>query len=697
MAELPPPPVVVTPMPGEPDPTQLATTRLEATSCADVFTKVVEAEVKQMQAALDQHYANWKEDQQRCWQEELERRRGSEGTWGLGLSGIGEGGGGMGFGSGHGRLGGSHSARAPKVRMGAVQVADSASETNNQVAGVDEADIVKHDGSYVYLAVNGTLRIIEAMHPRLVSVTPLGGDARMLFVEGNRAIVYVANGQSSRRSTPSRCTYGYDCQFAGDGTSTRIVVYDVSRREHPKAVRELKLTGSLLAARRIGTAVHTVVVDGDPTAGGLRYTPYPHGLGSCDGTRFKTAWQKFHALKIENEKRIRATFQPPLLEDGVRTTQLCASALRTRIQDGGAFTSIISFDLTADTTPAESVTITSRPGAVFASLDSLYLSVPHFQRDAHGAWYPFYATHDEISDVHKFAIGSDPSDTKYVGSGVVPGRVLNQFSMDEWYGYLRIATTSGRAPNPNAESTVSILATAPSGDLVRVGSIEHIAPSEDIRSVRFDGERGYVVTFKKTDPLYVLDLYDPQRPRILGELKIPGFSTYMHRLDRHHLLSIGFDADDHGDFAYFDGVILQIFDVSDPADPKLLHKEVIGTRGSSSEAAADHLAFNYFPARGLLGVPMTICEGGDDGRYGQDMTFSGLLVYDVSVERGFERMGGVNHGHAGATCGRWWSQAGSAVKRSIFLDDLVYSIAMDRAKVQKLGELGRDVADVPLR
>jgi uncharacterized secreted protein with C-terminal beta-propeller domain len=171
----------------------------------------------------------------------------------------------------------------------------------------------------------------------------------------------------------------------------------------------------------------------------------------------------------------------------------------------------------------------------------------------------------------------------------------------------------------------------------------------------------------------------------------------MHRIDRNHLLSIGFDADDHGDFAYFDGVILQIFDVSNPTEPKLLHKEVIGTRGSSSEAATDHLAFNYFPERGLLGVPMTICEGGDDGRFGQNMTFSGLLVFAVSVESGFERRGGVNHGEAGATCGRWWSQAGSAVKRSIFLDDLVYSIAPDRAKVQKLGALGKDVADLPLK
>src|SRR5262249_59766331 len=121
-----------------------------------------------------------------------------------------------------------------------------------------------------------------------------------------------------------------------------------------------------------------------------------------------------------------------------------------------------------------------------------------------------------------------PAETRYAGSGVVPGHALNQFSMDEWYGYLRIATTRGKVPDPSVESAVSILAETRSGNLVRVGAVEHIAPSEDIRAVRFDGDRAYVVTFKKTDPLFVLDLHTPAEPRILGELKIPGFSSYIH-------------------------------------------------------------------------------------------------------------------------------------------------------------------------
>lgn len=127
----------------------------------------------------------------------------------------------------------------------------------------------------------------------------------------------------------------------------------------------------------------------------------------------------------------------------------------------------------------------------------------------------------------------------------------------------------------------------------------------------------------------------------------------MHRIDRDHLLSIGFDANDHGDFAYFDGVILQLFDVKNPRDPRLLHKEKIGSRSSSSQAATDHLAFNYFASEGLLAVPMTVCEGGSDGIGGNNLTFSGLLVYDVDIERGFTRLGGIDHGTKGVTCQTW--------------------------------------------
>jgi hypothetical protein len=552
---------------------------------------------------------------------------------------------------------------------------------------VDEADIVKTDGRYVYLAINGALRIVEALKPRVVSVTKLAGNVRELFVEGDRAVVYTASGANQ-----NPCTYGYDCTFAGDGTATRITVLDLGDRTAPRTLRQIDLSGSLMAARRIGHAVHTVVADHDAAA--PVYDTWPAGLETC-GMPEASVRAKFARLKLENERKILASTWFPTIREKSVEKALCGGLLRTAIEDGQAFTTVVSFDLTDDARPAVTATLQSRPGAVFASANALYLSVVH-QHQARGRWYSFYPSVNEVSEIHKFRIGEDAASTRYVGSGVVPGHVLNQFAMDEWYGYLRIATTRGRVPDPKVESAVSILAQGDEGNLVRVGAVEHLAPGEDIRAVRFDDDRGYVVTFKKTDPLFVLDLYQPAHPEVLGELKIPGFSTYMHRIDPDHLLSIGFDANDHGDFAYFDGVILQLFDVTKPTEPKLLHKEKIGTRGSSSEAATNHLAFNYFADRKLLAIPMTVCEGGGDGTNGNTLAFSGLYVYEVGVEHGFHRLGGVDHGTRGVNCSVWWSKAESAVKRSVFLDDLVYSIATDRVKVQRLASLGSDVADISL-
>jgi hypothetical protein len=670
----------------DPSASALAEARLVPSSC-EIHKAAKEARLAQMHREVDAEFKRWHDLQPACWEEdrrrEAERKameecmRGGECS-GRGLSGVGEGGGGHGEGIGLGNVG--------TLGHGA-STATSASRTNNQVAGVDEADIVKTDGRYVYMVANGALRIVEAMNPRLVSVTRLPGVVREMLVEGDRAVVFTADHQGTER-----CTYGYDCTVGGDGTTTRIDVFDITNRSAPQAIRKVEFTGSLMAARRIGTTIHTVVADGDDAVG--NYEVWPKDLPEC-GTNEPVVRAKFAALRRDNEKRIKAaTSLPSIVERGV-TTPLCAGLLDNKFDQVHTFTSLVSFDMRDARAPISSATVRSRPGTVFASTDALYMSTQRRKKGS-GRWYSFYPSVDEVSELHKFRIGAKPTDTRYVGSGVVPGHVLNQFAMDEWNGHLRVATTRGKVPDPNVESAVSVFSEGAGGNLVRVGAVEHLARGEDVRAVRFDDDRGYLVTFKKTDPLFVLDLHDAARPTVLGELKIPGFSTYLHRLDPTHLLSIGFDANDHGDFAYFDGVLLQLFDVTKPTEPKLLHREKLGTRGSSSAALTNHLAFNYFAEKGLLAIPMTMCEGGSDGVNGTELSFAGLMVYRVDVKRGFERLGGVAHGKKGSNCDTWWSKATSAVKRSVFLDDLVYSMALDRVKVQRMGAFGQDLADISL-
>jgi hypothetical protein len=677
-------------MKGEPDGAALDEARLVTSSCNAYSTEQIAERVKEMRAEVDAAFKEWRDGQPDCRAQHREERSASSGLARIGGRASAPDAVGVGSIGTVGRGAGASAAppgaaNAPKKDGPAT--AARASGTNNQVATVDEADIVKTDGRYVYLAANGALRIVEALDPKMVSVTRLEGAARELFVEGDRAVVYTSKGKYRRR-----CTYGYDCAFAGDSSTTTINVFDITSRAAPKLVRQIDLSGSLVAARRIGSAVHTVVSDGD--ARKAAYETWPGTMPMC-GTAERVVRARFAKLKADNERALRAQSSPfPTLRENGTSQPLCNGLLQTAIRDGEAFTTVVSFDLKEDRAPATTATLQSRPGAVFAAEGALYLSVGHVRRPE-SRWYAAYGAVDEASEIHKFRIGASPRDTRYVGSGVVPGHVLNQFAMDEWFGYLRVATTRGRVPSPHVESAVSVLAEGKNGNLVRVGAVEHIAPGEDIRAVRFDDDRGYVVTFKKTDPLFVLDLFQPAQPRILGELKIPGFSTYIHRIDPDHLLSIGFDADDQGHFAYFDGVILQLFDVKNPTEPRLIHKEKLGTRGSSSEAATDHLAFNYFAEDGLLAIPMTLCEGGGDGRTGQ-LAFSGLLVYDVDLDRGFTRLGGIDHGTKGVSCSAWWSKASSAVKRSMFLDDLVYSVATDRVKVQRRGHFGVDLADLAL-
>ncbi|MHB8875904.1 MAG: beta-propeller domain-containing protein, partial [Myxococcaceae bacterium] len=337
---------------------------------------------------------------------------------------------------------------------------------------------------------------------------------------------------------------------------------------------------------------------------------------------------------------------------------------------------------------------------VYASGESLFIASRHGFEQGMGWFWEGGTAQDEATTIHKFALVSDPPSSSYAGSGVVKGHVLNQFSMDEHDGYLRIATSNGRVPSPNVSSVVTVLSQAAEG-LEEVGRVDNIAPNEDIRSVRFEGTKGFMVTFKKTDPLFALDLSVPEKPRIAGALKIPGFSTYLHMMDATHLLSVGFDAEDHGGFAYFQGLQLQVFDVSDLTNPTLAHKTVIGTRGSTSEAATNHLAFNYF--NGMLALPMVVCQGTEGGSSFGNLTFGGLMVYDVTAAGGFSYRGGVSHdppeteGAYRNACSSWWSSGSTAVKRSVFMDEYVYSIAEDVIRVDRLDSLGIDVAVLPLK
>ncbi|WP_437967499.1 beta-propeller domain-containing protein [Sorangium sp. So ce260] len=596
------------------------------------------------------------------------------------------------------------------------------STTNTQEADVDEADFIKNDGEHVYLLAHGQLQIFDAWpaaDTHRVASVPIEGEAKKLFVHEKRAFVYSSLTGEAPHDQGRECTYGYDCEFTGDGTPLQVTELDLSDLTAPTVVRTLKFSGTFLNARRIGSTVHTVVYSPGPMVEGLSYSP--EGLDLCtlaeqgpDATTIAAVNSAFDDLVKKNLDLIDAAPLDVHLPRVEETVYRDGEALPTSADpfagcegfylsstgDGQSFLSIVSTELGGDA--LGQTTIVGKPGAVYATSGSLYVASRHAYESTYGWFYEDAAATPEATTIHKFALGDSALPSVYLGSGVVKGRVLNQFAMSEFKGYLRVATTTGHLPDPDTYNTVASLKQE-GGELVVKGMVDNLAPGEDIRSARFYGHVGFMVTFKKTDPLFTLDFSDPESPRVRGELKIPGFSTYMHMIKEGYLMSIGYDADDQGDFAWFQGIMLQIFDVTNLDEPKLAHKEVIGTRGSASDAATNHLAFNYFAQRGLLGIPMVICEGGSGGEFGDAMTFSGLLVYKVDVGEGFTSVGGLPHPLPDASadpysagCGSWWTQGSSFVKRSVFLEDHVYSVSDDEIRVAHVGDLSTPEAVVSL-
>jgi hypothetical protein len=614
------------------------------------------------------------------------------------------------------------------------------STTNTQVVDVDEADFVKNDNQHIYVLADGHLTIIDAWpaaEAHVVSSIPVRGEPKKLYVHEDRAVVYSsldrlqapddadwpwAGGLGPVTNTYydfDECTYGYDCDFRGDGRGLLVSIFDIEDKSGPEIQRESEFNGSYLSSRRVGDVVYTAITFPEVAVPGVQYWPEDVldafdycGPLDLDEGEVKAA---FASLKTLNKRLIEdstigdylPSIQDTRFLDGERIEEdgllrNCEGFYLSNAHDGRQLLSLLSFDMTG-LDALSTTTIVGRPGAVYANAQSLYVAVRHDQRTMSAWFFDDAEQRPEATTVHKFELFPGSVATSYRGSGVVKGRILNQFAMDEHEGHFRIATTTGHVPDPNVHSTMSVLRDA-DGELVVVGEVDDIAPTEDIRSVRFNGDVGFVVTFKKTDPLFVFDLSRADAPKIRGELKIPGFSTYIHLMDENHLLTIGYDADDQGSFALFQGVQLQIINVADLDDPRLVHKEVIGTRGSTSEATTNHLAFNYFGSRDLLALPMTICEGaGAGGGSAHEMTFSGLLVYEVTIDDGFARLGGVAHAEPQSgpdywsACGNWWTDSNTLVQRSIFMESFVYSIARNKINVANVDDLSNVLVSIDLK
>jgi len=503
------------------------------------------------------------------------------------------------------------------------KVSTDFSTTNIQVWGVDEADMVKNDGKFIYVISGNKVVIIDAYpaeNARILSEIEADENPIEIFINENKLVIF---------------------------GMTFIKVYDVSDRENPILKRDFSFDGTYSDSRMIGDYIYVII--NSPV--------------------------NYREEEIE---------LPKISSDGKAQTVPAYEIYYFDVPDYSYnFTTIMSVNTQNDDEEISKETfLIGTAQNIFVSSNNIYITYTAY---TNGKWLNLSEDWGaEGTVIHRISIAD--GEIEYKSQGEVPGHVLNQFSMDEHQGYFRVATTTGWM----GQNHVFVL----DENLSIVGKLEGLAPGERIYSARFMGERAYLVTFKKIDPLFVIDLRDPSNPKVLGELKIPGYSDYLHPYDENHIIGVGKDTVDMGSFAWYQGVKMALFDVSDPKNPIEISKYVIGDRGTDSYALSDHKAFLFSRSKNLLVMPILLAEI-DEGAYPGgvppdaygEYVWQGAYVFNLSSENGFVFKGGITHLENDAKLmGSYWYSPYS-VKRSLYMDDVLYTISDGLIKMNELEDL----------
>ncbi len=561
--------------------------------------------------------------------------------------------------------------------------------TNNQVQGVDEIDIVKTNGTHLYATEGDTLHVLRSWPSSAaaqVAAARIGLPSWGLFLHQDLAVT--ASG-----------FYEPDVEFPRPPGAARFEIFDISDPSSPRSTRTVDVEGWLVDAR---------LIDGDLYAVIRTFIDYPPELwdliwGDDIGLPDEIPWDASEEEReriLAEARNILTPLVTEILEEysiGDFLPQLrdrsapgddtaprnlvdCGSLFRPAEVSDWAVLSVLHLDLD-DPGPVTAAGLVADGWTVYASRNSLYVA-----QTSDWWWWGFAPTEMRMTTaIHKFELDpSRPSPVSYSASGTVDGWILDQFSLSEHDGYLRVAATDfdwwwGTTPEQERASSVTVLADDGGGNLREMGHVGGLGPGEQIFAVRFMGEKAYVVTFERIDPLFTLDLEDPMFPKVVGELEVTGFSSYLHPIGDDWLLAVGQEADEEGRVL---GLAVSIFDVRDFANPALAHRYLIESdedTWSWSEAMDDHHAFTYH--RGVLSIPAYI--SGANGR------FSGLLVLAVDPEDGIRELGRIDHQDLTEEDGHAW------MRRSVYIEDAIYSLSSAGVKVNSLSNPEVEIAAIP--
>ena len=502
------------------------------------------------------------------------------------------------------------------------------STTNTQVENVDEADIVKTDGKYIYYVSNGEVYIVGADNLELISkitfdssednfnVNEIYNKDDKIIVMGNAYIKQEPliteddDGQTKRQSVIQRGT-----------PVVKARVYDISNKKEPELVREVALEGRYINSRMIDNEVYFI------------------------------SRKSIYFNEVEPIATILPVVKDSTISEELITIDHTEIAYFDTIEDN-SFMMVGGFDIN-DNDNLSVETIYGAGNEVYSTQDHLYI--------AQSLYFSNNAT-----KIYKFEL----NDTKVslIAEGEIEGYINDQFSMDEYNGNLRVATTVREMETNDNALVDAVIETNTKNNLYvlnekleKVGELTDLAKGEKIYSVRFIGDMGYVVTFKEIDPLFVIDLSNPIRPEVKGELKIPGYSSYLHPYDENHIIGIGYNTKDNG----YGGVTnsnmkMSMFDISDMENPKEIFNVDIGDEYAESEVTYNHKALFYKEREDLIGFPVTY-RNNNFRKYE-----NGFVIFKIDIENNeFEKYAEVLQN----------LDYKKQVDRIIYIDENIYTLA----------------------
>ncbi len=561
-------------------------------------------------------------------------------------------------------MGGAVAAPAPMAAQSATNARASNhdySQTNLQVQGVDESDIVKTDGTNVYEVVGQTVRIVQAVpatNMKQLSSIDLTKDnvtPSELYVNGTTLVVL----GSKYLPYPGPIPYGgrmMPMYMPIRSSMSDVRLYDISNASAPKLLRDLSFDGYNVSSRRIGQKLYLVLTQ-----------------------------PMFHVWPIADNQLI------PQMQDSaagsLKPVTACTNVAILPHVPSPEYLTVAMVPLDNAKGEVKTSVVLGDGQNVYSSLQNLYVATTQW----HYSWNPSNPASTETTNLYRFGFTNDGIALQAQGS--VPGNVLNQFSMDENGSTFRIATTTGQTWDSSHPSTNNLYIL--NMDLNVAGKVEDVAKGESIYAVRFIGNRAYMVTFQSVDPLFVIDVSDPRAPKVLGQLNIPGYSNYLEPYDATHLIGFGKDVDASIDadkvhspgavyYTAIQGMKVALFDVSDVAHPKQLYTTSIGDRGTDSPVLMNHKALLFEKDRNLLSFPVTVTKmpktasGTDQSMVNPSTVFQGAYVYTVTLDKGFQLKGTISHYDDPSVftkSGNYWFGDSHDIQRVIRINDSLVTVS----------------------